>query len=200
MKQEAAQIYNTALKTSGYIENIGYRKIEAKRKNSRKRNILWYNSPPPFSVNVATNVGKEFFQLIDKYFPPHQRLHKIINRNCVKMSYSCMPNIGDIISMHNKATLQQSDKKNKDEDKQCNCRDRSTCFLEGRCKEGPIVYKATLSPSRHKTNLWYITGAVKQNSKLHTTTTNKASSSKTKNTPQNSRKQSGMLKIQGKPH
>ena len=40
---EAAQIYNTALKTSGYKENIGYRKIVAKRKNSRKRNIMWYN-------------------------------------------------------------------------------------------------------------------------------------------------------------
>ena len=30
---EAAQIYNTALKTSGYKENIGYRKIEAKREH-----------------------------------------------------------------------------------------------------------------------------------------------------------------------
>ena len=107
------------------------------------------------------------------------------------MSYSCMPNIDDIISMHNKATLQQFDKKTKDEDKQCNCRDRSTCSLEGRCKERPIVYKATQ---------WYIMGAVKRNSKLDTTTTNKASSSKTKNTPQNSQKQSGMLKMQGKPH
>ena len=107
---EAAKIYNTALKTSGYRENIEYRKIEAKRKNSRKRNILWCN--PPYNVNVATNVGKEFFQLIHKHFPPHHRLHKTINRNCVKMSYSCLPIIGDIISMHNKATLQQSDKKN----------------------------------------------------------------------------------------
>ena len=61
------------------------------------------------------------------------------------MSYSCMPNIGDIISMHNKAILQQSDKNTKDGNKQCNCRDRSTCPLEGRCKEGPIVYKATLT-------------------------------------------------------
>ena len=70
------------------------------------------------------------------------------------MSYSSMPNIGDIISMHNKATLQQSDKKNKDEDKQCNCRDRSTCSLEGRCKEGPIVYKATLT-SQNKSMVDY---------------------------------------------
>ena len=37
---KAAQIYNTALKTSGYKENIGYRKIETKRKNSMKRNTL----------------------------------------------------------------------------------------------------------------------------------------------------------------
>ena len=117
---KAAQIYNTALKTSGFKENIRYRKIEAKQKNSRKRNILRYKSP--YSVNVATNVSKEFFQLIDKHFQPHHRLHKIINRNCIKMSYSCMPNIGDIISKYNKAILQQSDKKNKDEDKQCNCR------------------------------------------------------------------------------
>ena len=149
---EAAQIYNTALKTIGYKENIGYRKIEAKRKNSRKRNILCCN--PPFSVNVATNVGKEFFQLINKYFPPHHRLHKIINQNCVKMSYSCMPNIGDIISMHNKATLQQSDKKTKDGNQQCNCRDRSTCPIERRCKEGPIVYKATLT-SQNKSMVYY---------------------------------------------
>ena len=141
-----------ALKTSRYKENIGYRKIETKQKNCRKRNILWYN--PPFSVNVATNVGKEFFQLIDKYFSPHHRLHKIINRNCVKMSNSCMPNIGDIISTHNNATLQQSDRKTKDGNKQCNCRDRSTCPLGGRCKEGPVVYKATLT-SQNKSMVYY---------------------------------------------
>ena len=61
------------------------------------------------------------------------------------MSYSCMPNICDIIGMHNKATLQQSDRKTKDEDKQCNCRDPSICPREGRCKERPIVYKANLT-------------------------------------------------------
>ena len=69
--------------------------------------------------------------------------------------------------------------------------------LKEDAKKGRLYTK---QPSRHKTNQWYITGAVKRNSKLDTTTTSKASSSKTKNTPQNSRKQSGMLKMQGKPH
>ena len=93
------------------------------------------------------------------------------------MSYSCMPNICDIISMHNKATLQQSDKKTKDEDKQCKCRDRCTCPLKVDVKKGRLY---TRQPSRHKTNQWYITGAVKRNSKLDTITTNITSSSKTK--------------------
>ena len=70
------------------------------------------------------------------------------------MSYSCMPNIGDIVSMRNRATVQQSDKKNKDEDKQCNCRYRSTCPRERRCKEGPIVCKATLT-SQNKSMVYY---------------------------------------------
>ena len=112
------------------------------------------------------------------------------------MSYSCMPNIGDIISMHNKATLHQSDRKTQDEDKQCNCRDPSTCPLKEDAKKARLY---TRQPSRYKTNRWYTTEAVKRNSKLGTVATNKASSSKTKNTPPNSRKQSEMLKMQEKP-
>ena len=104
---KAAQIYNTALKSCGYKENIGYRKIEVKGKICRKTNILWYN--PPYSVNVATNVGKEFFRLTGIHFSPHHRLHNIINRYSVKMS--CMANIGDISTMHNKAILHQTDRK-----------------------------------------------------------------------------------------
>ena len=113
------------------------------------------------------------------------------------MSYSCMPNIGDKISMHNKATLQQSAKKTKDGNKQCNCRDRSTCPLEGRCKEGPIVYKATLT-SQNKSMAYY--GSCETEFKIRYNNHKQSFKFKKKNTPQSSRKQSGMLKIQGKPH
>ena len=43
----------------------------------------------------------------------------------------------------------------------------------------------TSQPSCHKINQWCTMGAVKQNSKFGTITTNKALSSKTKNIPQN---------------
>ena len=65
-----------------------------------KRNIKWFN--PPFSQTVSTNVGKRFLNLLDKHFPPNNQLHKIFNRNTVKVSYSCTPNVGSIIKSHNK--------------------------------------------------------------------------------------------------
>ena len=94
--------YKTALKNSGY-KNIDFKYI-AENKNdnrrNRRRNIIWFN--PPFSQTVSTNVGKRFLNLLDKHFPPNNQLHKIFNRNTVKVSYSCTPNMGSIIKSHNK--------------------------------------------------------------------------------------------------
>ena len=67
-----------------------------------------------------------------------------------------MPNIVDIISMQNKAILHQTDKKTQAVDKHCNCWDPSTGTLEGWCKEGPIVYRATLrSQNKSMVGLYY---------------------------------------------
>ena len=74
-----------------------------KQKNKRKRNITWFN--PPYSKHVASNIGKQFLNLLDTCFPPTNKLHKILNRNTVKISYKCMPNMKQIISNHNKTIL-----------------------------------------------------------------------------------------------
>ena len=47
-----------------------------------------------------------FLQLIDTNFPPANKLHKIFNRNTVKISYSCTQNISQIIKGHNKKVTQ----------------------------------------------------------------------------------------------
>ena len=52
---------------------------------------------PPYSVNVKTNVGKLFMKLIDKHFSRHHKFHKFFNRNNVKLGYSCMRNIKNVI-------------------------------------------------------------------------------------------------------
>ena len=66
----------------------------------RKRQIIWFN--PHYSANVKTNFGKIFMRLVvDKYFPCHQKYFKLFNRNNIKLSYSCMPNINNVILKHN---------------------------------------------------------------------------------------------------
>ena len=142
----AADIYNKGLQNSGYSTCIQYQKLKNKEKEkqrTRKRNVIWFN--PPFSNHVLTNIGKLFFQILDKHFPKTSRLHKIFNRNTVKLSYSCMPNLANIISNHNKKVLNQHTANKLNSNRTCNCKNNSMCPLNGNCLKKSIVYKATLS-------------------------------------------------------
>ena len=68
-----------------------------------KRNIIWFN--PAYSKNVRTNIGTVFLRLVDTHFPKSSALHKIFNRNTIKVSYSCMKNVKRMISTHNNTIL-----------------------------------------------------------------------------------------------
>ena len=119
---------------SGYPYNLSYNESRNEKQQSRKnrpRNILWYN--PPFSKNVKTNVGKCFLSLIDQHFPKSHPFQRIFNRNTLKLSCSCMPNVKTIISNHNKAQINKSDPINDTtDDSNCNCRNSSTCPMNGK--------------------------------------------------------------------
>ena len=53
-----------------------------------------------------------------------------------------MPNIGSILKNQNKTTL----KKETDSDsRKCNCRDRTSCPLQGECLTSSVVYEATVT-------------------------------------------------------
>ena len=89
-------------------------------------------------MEVVNNLGKEFFKILKRNFPSGSQLYKIFNKNCIKLSYSCMPNINGIINRSNIAKL--GTKKHKVIDK-CNCRDKVRCPLKGKCKQECVVYK-----------------------------------------------------------
>ena len=89
-------------------------------------------------MEVVNNLGKEFFKLLKRNFPSGNPLYKIFNKNCVKLSYSCMPNFNGIIDKSNIA--KPSKEKNKVIAK-CNCRDKVRCPLEGKCKQECVEYK-----------------------------------------------------------
>ena len=88
---QATSIYQEALKKSGFTEKIQYTSTHTNKngKSNRKRKVTWFN--PSFNDAVSTNIGKEFFKLQDKHFPAHHKLHKICNRNTIKMGYAACP-------------------------------------------------------------------------------------------------------------
>ena len=66
-----------------------------------------------------------FLQLIDRHFPPTNKLHKIFNRNTVKVSYSCIQNISEIIYGHNKKVTQMK----RHHQLGCDCRTKPNVHL-----------------------------------------------------------------------
>jgi hypothetical protein len=135
----SAPTYENALRRSNYDFNLQYNAIPSSKidapnnesctsqpKRKRRRNIIWFN--PPYGKNVVTNIGKTFLQLIDKHFPKSSRLHKIFNRNSIKIIYSCMKNVKTTISNHN--TRIRSTEHTATKEINCNCRKKDECPLQ----------------------------------------------------------------------
>ena len=69
--------------------------------------MLGFN--PPWNSAVKTNVGKQLLRLIDTSFPIGNPLRKLLNRNTVKVSYKCMPNMRKAIARHNCQVLKKKE-------------------------------------------------------------------------------------------
>ena len=142
--RKAAPDYNKALENSGHKERLSFVTTSRAGGRTRTRAKIWFN--PPFSLNVKTNVGKHFFRLLDKHFPGHHRYHKLFNRNTVKMSYSCMPNMEMALRTHNAHIAnKRCQPMPNDEPRLCNCRVKADCPLSGQCLRRCTIYKATVS-------------------------------------------------------
>ena len=140
-------VYQDALDKSGYRYNLEYKEEPPKRKRNRQRNITWYN--PLYSKSVDTNIGKYFLRLIDKHFTKSNPLHKIFSRNTLKISYSCMSNIGAIITNNNKAKLNNL-KPSEENKTNCNCNEKNKCPMNGSCNDDHIIYQAEVTTSDTK--------------------------------------------------
>ena len=88
--QENPKVYLKRLSHLSSTKEI----FENSKDYCKQCNILWFN---PLSTL--------FLHLINKYFPPTHKYKKIFNRNTIKISYSCMPNIKSKIITHNKKNI-----------------------------------------------------------------------------------------------
>ena len=143
--KQAVPIYEEALKTSGFHEKLSFINSSEGSNNqqgnnrNRRRKIIWYN--PPYSMNVKTNIGKEFLKLIRTHFHNQHVFHKIFNKNTLKISYSSTKNISSIIASHNKALIRKAEPA----EAPCNCRNKNQCPLDGRCQVSNIVYESKVT-------------------------------------------------------
>ena len=151
-------MYIDALKNSGFKEEFRYLEenipSDINKENNkydhknRKRKIIWFN--PTFCKLASINVGKYFFKLIDKHFKHDNILHKIFNRKMLKINYSCMKNISQIISNHNKEIIKefqnQTNNNNNSKQNECNCKSRNDCPMNGLCNLNNVVYQGIIYP------------------------------------------------------
>ena len=101
-------------------------------------------------MNVKTNIGKTFFKLLQKHFPPTQPMYSIFNKNKIKTSYSCFPNMGSIISSPNKHILNSN---STEYGRNCNTGDE--CLLENKCLIPRIVYRADVTNNKTDEHKYY---------------------------------------------
>ena len=144
--------YKEALKTSGYKQNLKYdknaRNVKKHQGRRRKRRITWFN--PPFALTVKTNVGANFLQIIKECFPPNHKLHKICNKNTLKLSYRTTNNINKILRKHNHKVLKDHQElmyPNPKPNLHCNCQRsrKAECPMPDKCAVKNLVYRATIT-------------------------------------------------------
>ena len=104
---------------------------------------------------MKTNIGQSFLKIIDEEFPKSHPFHKIFNRNTLKISYCCMPNIKQTLDGHNKGILSKSVKSNT-ATPTCNCRKSNECPLSNKCLTESVVYQATLTSTSADSPQTYI--------------------------------------------
>lgn len=165
---EIKKDYNDAIKLSGYNYEIKFKSEYEKKKRSRKRKIIWFN--PPYCKSVKTNIGKKFLQIVNKYFGDSSKFKKYLNKNNIKLSYSCLPNIETIIKNHNKKLTNN----NKNEDETCNCRSKDKCPLKGgNCRAKNVIYEATIKTDNEcKSYIGLSANQLKKRIATHRTTMN----------------------------
>ena len=143
MFNSVAPVYQEALDKSGYDLKLEFTPIDEtppRSNRNRKRQMLYFN--PPFSADVKTNIGKRFLMLVDRHFGQDNPLRKIFNRNTLKVSYRCTPNLAKAICGHNAKILKESG--NPVEERACSCRNGTNCPLGGQCLQKNLVYQATV--------------------------------------------------------
>ena len=98
--------------------------------------------------------------MLSKHFPSGTELHKILNKNNVKISYCTTQNMKSIVDSHNRKIL--AGKKHEDNQGLCNCLKsrKDNCPLQGKCLTKSLCTELTsltqppMKPTLTLDNAW----------------------------------------------
>ena len=96
---------------------------------------------------MKTNVGKIFMRLVGKPFPRHHKYYKLFNRNKMKLSYSCMSNMNNVIQKHNSKIMKNPAPSTT---KTCSCHQKTDFPMDGNCLFEDLIYKASAITTANK--------------------------------------------------
>ena len=102
------------------FKNVGFKKVPFLFLNYHPIDIRTRNANED-----VKSFGKAFLNLLHKHFHSTHSIRKMLNKNMVKISYSCMSHVNSIISAHN-CSIPSPSKANYG----CNCRDKTNCFCK----------------------------------------------------------------------
>ena len=112
---------------------------------TKKENALSYGLTHPTLGQWLQTWEGNFWKLWTGNSPPGNPLHQIFNRNKVKMSYRCTPNLDRKIKGHNTKILNTVNNQEEMEPrKTCNCRKKDECPVGNNCLQEGVVYQATI--------------------------------------------------------
>ena len=77
-------------------------------------------------------------------------MYTVLNKNKIKVGYSCFPNMGSIIPLHNKHILNSNSTCYG-----CNCNNREECPLENKCLTLGILYKVDVISNKTDEHNYY---------------------------------------------
>jgi hypothetical protein len=93
--ESAAPPYQEALRKIGFNYVLNYNPQAPKPK--RYRNVIWFNPPYSTAPTLPPTLVTNFCRLLmNASHPTNHPLHKLFNRNNLKLSYSCVPNVHNI--------------------------------------------------------------------------------------------------------
>ena len=133
-------LYESALKNSGFNYSMKFKApVENTRRNRNRKIIRFYLAD---SLNVNTKIGKVLPKLERKRFHRSYKFSQIFNLSNIKISYSSVPNVKNLIKQHNSKALSKDQEKIQ---RSCNCIIKKSCPVNGKCLYGCMVYMAEIT-------------------------------------------------------